>query len=119
MVRQAITRKVPRRAPGFESASLATPATIAFPCKPPPRAWAYRATRPILPSSSWLAAPPLPGSPQPVSISSRGEAEAGEKDLAMLGFPIVAGVRHDDRGDRAQPPDDVAGIIEAPQMGVA
>ena len=37
----------------------------------------------------------------------------------MLGVPQVAGVRYHDRGDGAQPRDDLSGVVESTYMDVA
>ncbi len=37
----------------------------------------------------------------------------------MLGVPKVAGVRYHDRGDGAQPRDDLSRVVEPTHMGVA
>src|SRR2546423_2849876 len=55
----------------------------------------------------WLS-PVAPGSGS--YRLTRRQAQARQKQLALLGIPQKAGVRYYDRGDNPQPLDDVAGV---------
>jgi hypothetical protein len=47
------------------------------------------------------------------------QPQTGQVQLAMLGVPQVAGIRHHDTADGAEPPDNFLRLGEASHMGIA
>ena len=64
----------------------------------------------------WLS-PVAPGSGS--CRLTRRQAQARQKQLALLGIPQKAGVRYYDRGYGAQPRDNLSRVVEPTHMGVA
>ena len=50
---------------------------------------------------------------------ARRKVQTGQEQLAVLGPPPRQIIRHDERGNGAQPGDDRACLVEPPHMGVA